>query len=50
MILLRAVQLGLRLSDLEELTLGDLLDMMTESANDQYEYPTKATQDDFRSF
>ena len=50
MIMLRAVQLGLRLSDLEEITIGELIDMIIESANDQCDYPTKATQDDFRSF
>ena len=50
MLMLRAVQLGLRLSDLEEITIGDLVDMLIESANDGYEYPIKATQEDFRSF
>ena len=50
MIMLRALQLGLRLSDLEEITLGDLIDMIIENDNDNYEYPIKATQDDFRSF
>ena len=50
MLMLRAVQLGLRLCDLEELTVGDLVDMLIENENDNYEYPIKATQDDFRSF
>jgi len=50
MILLRAVQIGLRLSDLETITMGDLVDMLTEFDNDSYDYPVKATQDDFRSF
>ncbi len=50
MLVLRALQLGLRISDLEEITIGDLVDMLVEADNDNYEYPVKATQDDFRSF
>ena len=50
MILLRAIQIGLRLSDLETITMGDLIDMLIEYDNDSYDYPVKATQDDFRSF
>ena len=50
MLMLRALQIGLRLSDLEEITIGDLIDMLIEHDNDQYQYPIKATQDDFRSF
>lgn len=48
--LLRALQLGLRLPDLEELTVGMVIDLITESANDGYEYDIKATQDDFDKF
>lgn len=50
MLVLRALQLGLRIQDLDDITIGDLIDMIIESENDQYEYPIKATQDDFRSF
>ena len=50
MIMLRALQLGLRLSDLEEITIGDLIYMIIENDNDNYEKPIKDTQDDFRSF
>ena len=50
MLVLRALQLGLKLNDLEEITLGDLVDMLIENDNDNYDYPVKATQDDFRSF
>lgn len=50
MLMLRALQLGLSLSDLDQITIGDLVDMLIEYANDDYEYPIKATQDDFRSF
>lgn len=48
--LLRALQAGLRLSDLEELSVGMVMDIITESANDGYEYEIKATQADFDSF
>lgn len=50
MLILRALQLGLRLSDLDQITVGDLVDLIIESGNDEYEYPVKATQEDFRSF
>jgi len=48
--LLRAVQLGLSMEDLDYLTLGMVFDMMTERGNDEYEYPQKATQDNFDDF
>lgn len=50
MLVLRALQIGLKISDLDQITVGDLIDMLIESENDGYEYPIKATQDDFRSF
>ena len=50
MLILRALQIGLKLSDLEQITLGDLVDILIENENDSYEYPIKATQEDFRSF
>lgn len=50
MLVLRALQLGLRLTDLDQITVGDLVDLIIESSNDEYEYPVKATQEDFRSF
>lgn len=50
MLILRALQIGLRLSDLDNITLGELVDILIENENDSYEYPIKATQDDFRSF
>lgn len=43
---LRAFQLGLSLDDLEQLSEGDVIDMIIESSNDYYDYPTKATPDD----
>lgn len=46
MLLLRAVQLGVPLSDLELLTIGMLNDMYVEAENDTLEWPEKATQED----
>ena len=45
--LLRVTQLGIPIRDLDLLTIGMVTDMFTESANDDYEWPDKATQDDF---
>jgi hypothetical protein len=47
---LRALQLGLRLSELEDIEVGELIDILTESGNDSYEYPRKATQEDFDKY
>jgi len=35
-----------RLEELELLEVGELIDVLTESANDGYEYPVEATQED----
>lgn len=48
--MLRAVQMGISISDLELLTIGFVLDMFTESQNDSYKYPNLATQEDFDKF
>lgn len=48
--MLRAVQLGVGISDLDLLTIGLVIDMFTESANDQEKYPDMATQNDFDKF
>lgn len=48
--LLRAVQMGLSMDDLDGLEYGIVLDMMTESSNDDYPYKTVATQEDFDRF
>lgn len=48
--MLRCVQLGLSLEMLEVITMGDVYDMLTEQANDQEEYPIKATQEDISAF
>lgn len=46
---LRALQIGVRLEELELLEVGELIDMLTESANDSYDYPVQASQEDFES-
>jgi hypothetical protein len=43
--LLRCVQLGLSMQDLELLTIGMINDMYVESRNDDYKYPVLATQE-----
>ena len=46
LILLRAKQLNIGFEELEYLTVGDVIDMLTEQANDSYKWPYKATQSD----
>lgn len=48
--LLRAVQIGIAVSDLDRLSMGMVLDMYTEAMNDQEAYPVLATQEDFDRF
>ena len=48
--LLRCVQLGLSIRDLDLLTIGMINDMYAESRNDEVQYATRATQDDFDKF
>ena len=48
--MLRCKELGLSVSELEEIDYGLVMDMMTEHANDDYKYPYKATQKDFDKF
>ena len=43
---LRCVQCGISICDLERLSIGLVLDMFVEYANDSYKYPYKATQED----
>lgn len=44
--ILRVVQLGLSICELEYLDMGTVLDVFTEANNDSYDYPQKATQND----
>lgn len=48
--LLRCVQLGLSICDLDLLTIGMVNDMYAESRNDDYKYREVATQEDFDKF
>ena len=48
--LLRAVKLGISIQDLELLTIGLVMDMFTESQNDNFEYDMLAEQADFDKF
>lgn len=47
---LHAVQMGLRLEDLDCMEYGTVIDMMIESQNDELNYNTVASQDDFDRF
>ena len=49
--LLRCVQLGLSMSDLEQLDMGMIFDMMTERGNDDWDgWAELATQEDINRF
>ena len=48
--LLRCVQLGLSIRDLDLLTIGMVNDMYVESRNDEHQYTVVATQEDFDKF
>lgn len=48
--LLRCVQLGLSMTDLELLSIGLINDMYAESRNDECKYAKLATQEDFDRF
>ena len=48
--LLRCLQIGLSLSDLDLLTIGMVNDMYCESRNDDYKYREIATQEDMNVF
>lgn len=44
--LLRVFQLGMSISDIDNLSVGMVLDIFTESANDDYNYKPLANQHD----
>ena len=48
--LLRSVEIGISISDLDLLTVWLVIDMWTEKANDGVKYNKIATQDDFDKF
>ena len=48
--LLRCKQLGLSMQELELLTIGLIDDMFIEKENDDFDYQSLATQEDFNLF
>ena len=48
--LLRCLEIGLSIRDLDYLTIGMVMDMWTEKANDSVKYDNLATQEDFDKF
>ena len=48
--LLRCVQIGLSLRDLDLLTIGMVNDMYAESGNDDFKYRELASQEDMDNF
>ena len=45
--MLRCFQVGMSIADLEQMSVGMVLDIFTESSNDQYDYKQVANQADF---
>ena len=50
LLLLRAVQLGVHISEMEMLTIGTILDMYTELQRDDEPHDQLASQDDMDRF
>jgi len=48
--LLRCTEVGLSMSDLDELTVGMVNDMFVEKSNDNYDWKEIASQEDFDRF
>lgn len=48
--LLRTIQIGISIADLDLLTIGMVLDMFSENSNDDEDYVELATQADFDAF
>lgn len=46
--ILRAKQVGFTLDEIDSLTWGQLMDVIVESANDNYKYPVKGTSEDYK--
>ena len=44
--MLRTIQVGLQLADLDFLEYGQVIDLLIEAGNDDYEYDELATQED----
>lgn len=50
LLMLRAVQLGISVRDLDLLTIGMINDMFVEAENDKLDHPVIATQEDMDRF
>ena len=50
LLLLRAVQLGVHISEMELLTIGTILDMYSEMKRDDEPHAAMASQEDFDKF
>lgn len=50
LLLLRCIQIGIPMSDLDLLDVGMIIDILKESANDDVEWYIKPTQEDFDKF
>jgi hypothetical protein len=48
--LLRCVEIGISIADLDLLTIGMVMDIWTEKGNDSTTYDSVATQEDFDKF
>ncbi|BBK61554.1 hypothetical protein A9CBEGH2_04940 [Amedibacterium intestinale] len=48
--LLRSLEIGISIKDLDHLTIGMVMDIWTEKANDSVKYENVATQEDFDKF
>jgi hypothetical protein len=48
--LLRCAEVGLSMSDLDDLTVGMVNDMFIEKSNDSYDWKELASQEDFDKF
>lgn len=48
--LLRCLEIGISITDLDYLTIGMVMDIWTEKANDSVKYDSLATQEDFDKF
>lgn len=44
--MLRALQTGIKLKELDYFTVGEIYDLLTENGNDREEWDRKATQED----
>lgn len=48
--MLRCKELGFTVMELEQISFGLVMDIMVEKSNDEFNYPYKASQNDFNNF